>query len=66
MTKIERDGRPLAGIVLALALAGLGLGLTAGPPRLPPGLPDPELVGATLRGSSPPLEALGYLLTTLA
>ena len=53
------------GFVLMLALAFALLSRFAGPPHLPPSLPSASTAVQTLRGSDIPVEALGYLLTTL-
>jgi DNA-binding SARP family transcriptional activator len=56
----------LVRLVLVLVASAWLLHLMAGPPRLPDGLPGPETLATTLQGSSIPLEALGYALTSLA
>jgi two-component SAPR family response regulator/LysM repeat protein len=65
-TSVRRDWWPLLRLILLLAATGAALYATAGPPRLPAELPDGHVWWATLRGTSIPLAALGYLLAMLA
>ncbi len=62
----SRDWWPLLRLIVLLAAAGAALYATAGPPRPPDLAPDLQLVLATLRGTSIPLDAVGYVLTSLA
>src|SRR5438067_11805020 len=52
-----------AGLVL---VAGAGLGVAAGPPRLPAGVPPFEQVRAVLSGSTLPVDALVLVVVDLA
>jgi len=65
-TEQQRESRLGSfGFVLVLALAFALLSRFAGPPHLPPSLPSASTVVQTLRGSDIPVEALGYIFTTL-
>ncbi len=55
----------LAGLLVGLLLGAVALYAT-GPPHLPAQLPDWNLAGATLRGSSLPLGLLAYILSMTA
>lgn len=56
----------LMGLIVGLALGALALYAFAGPPHLPSDLPSWEIVVLTLQGSSVPLEAVAYVMTTMA
>lgn len=56
----------LMGMIVGLALGALALYAFAGPPHLPSDLPNWEIVALTLQGSSVPLEAVAYVMTTVA
>lgn len=64
--RIQRGYLGLLGLVIGLALGGLGLYAVAGPPHLPDALPSWEVVFLTLRGSSVPYAAIAYILGTVA
>ncbi len=66
ITSTSRDFWPLLRLIVLLIAAGAALYATAGPPRPPADAPDLQLAWATLRGSSLPLDALAYVLSTLA
>jgi len=55
----------LAGLLVGLLLGAVALYAT-GPPRLPAQLPNWNVAGATLRGSSLPLPLLAYILSMTA
>jgi two-component SAPR family response regulator/LysM repeat protein len=60
------DASPLAWLITSLAAAGTVLYVTAGPPRLPSQASNPDLLLGSLRSSSLPLDAVGYVITTVA
>ncbi len=64
------DTRPdrlrLCGFIGLIAFAGFGLAATAGPPRLPTGLPRLDQTLAVLSGSTLPLDALALVLVDIA
>src|SRR5947209_13655800 len=62
----ERSYSGLIGLVLGLTVGAGVLYVTGGPPHLPREMPNWNLVGAKLQGSSLPLDALGYILTSVA
>src|SRR3954470_17806313 len=66
ITSTPRDFWPLLRLTALLIVAGAALYATAGPPRPPADAPDLEVAWATLRGTSIPLDALGYVLSSLA
>ena len=56
----------LVGLVVGLAIGGVTLLATAGPPRLPAELPNQATLTTTLNGSYLPPEAVAYVVTTAA
>lgn len=56
----------LIGLVTGLAIGGVTLLATAGPPRLPAELPNQAALTTTLNGSYLPPEAVAYAVTTAA
>lgn len=62
----ERRYSGLLGLVFGLTVGAAALYVTGGPPHLPREMPSWSLVAATLQGSSLPLDALGYILTSVA
>lgn len=62
----EGDYSTLIWLLLGLAVGAAALYLTGGPPHLPGEMPSWRLIATTLQGSSLPLGALGYILTSAA
>jgi two-component SAPR family response regulator/LysM repeat protein len=62
----ERSYSGLIELVFGLAVGAAALYVTGGLPHLPREMPSWNLVAATLQGSSLPLDALGYILTSVA
>ncbi|HEY3081074.1 MAG TPA: LysM peptidoglycan-binding domain-containing protein [Chloroflexota bacterium] len=58
--------RDLGVLLVTLTALGAGLYTVAGGPHPPPSWPSWQTVLTTLRGSEPPLAAIGYILTTAA
>src|SRR5438034_1112375 len=56
----------LLALTFALAVGAALLYVTAGPPKPPPELPGWDAIRRTLVGTDVPIDAVGYLLTTLA
>ncbi len=65
-SSVRRDWWPLIRLIVLLAVTGAALYATAGPPRLPGAVTSPSDWLDTLRGTSIPLEGLGWILTTVA
>ena len=56
----------LVALTLGLIACGLFLYKLAGPPHLPASLPSRDSILTTLKGSDVPLDAVAYILTTIA